>query len=63
MLVDPRIQIVHTSQNEFSPHPVLATGVLAMQAHLFLNTGIFIFSSRPVSSLEFVFVFWKLKAP
>lgn len=61
MLVDPRTQIVHTSQNEFSPHPVLAIGVLAMQAHL--NTGIFIFSSRPVTSLDFVSVFWKLKAP
>lgn len=45
-LVDPRTQILHTSQNEFSPHPVLE-----MQTHLFLNTGIF--SSRPFTSICF----------
>lgn len=55
-LADPRTQILHTRQNEFSPHPVLE-----MQAYLFLNTGIF--PSPPVTSLEFVSVFWKLKAP
>lgn len=55
-LVDPRTQILHTRQKEFSPHPVLE-----MQAHLSLPKLWHLFFS--VTSLEIVSVPWKLKAP